>query len=163
MLQVEREFLQRIAIFGALSNKALDFLLERAHEMTCSPGEYIFRECDEADAMYVLKSGRAVVLKQWDGRQYVLDYLESGSCFGEMAVMDMHRRSASVLAVEETEILSLGLTALLELHRYDVDQFVLLQMNLGREVSRRLREANERLFLWRVSSESGCELPVFER
>lgn len=162
MPQVQRELLQEIAIFGALSNDALDFLLHRAEEATYSPGEYVFHERDEASAMFVVKAGKAVVLKYWEGRQYVLDHLQSGCCFGEMALMDMHRRSASVVATEESQILSLGLAALFELHQHDVEQFMLLQMNLGREVSRRLRDANERLFLWRVGSGARRELPVFD-
>ena len=43
---------------------------------------------------------------------------------------------------------------MLELYQHDLEQFTLLQMNLGREVSRRLREADERLFRMQMDAES---------
>ena len=52
-------------------------------------------------------------------------------------------------------------TTAVEMDEEQHEQFALLQMNLGREVSRRLRESDERMFLWRVSSEAYSELPVF--
>jgi CRP/FNR family transcriptional regulator, cyclic AMP receptor protein len=51
--------------------------------------------------MFVLEAGKAAVLKSWDGQEYLLRILKEGDCFGEMAVMDLFPRSASVRAVEE--------------------------------------------------------------
>lgn len=161
MPQLQRQLLREIAIFGALSDNTLDFLLQRTDEQVFTTGNHVFNERDLANAMFIIESGRVAVLKDWEDKQYVLDYLKTGDCFGEMALMDMHPRSASVIAVEDTRVFKLGASALLELHQHDLEQFVLFQMNLGREVSRRLREAHERMFLWRVSPDARSELPLF--
>jgi CRP-like cAMP-binding protein len=79
-----------------------------------------------------------------------------------MALMDMHPRSASVLATTDAVAIKLDASALLDLYQQDLDQFTLFQMNLGREVSRRLREADERMFRWRVSPEARSALPAYE-
>ena len=60
--------------------------------------------------------------------------------------MDMRHRSASVVAVESCNAIELSGASLFGLYEKDLEQFTLIQMNMGREVSRRLREADERLF-----------------
>ena len=161
MIHIKQQLLKDIALFGALSEDTLMFLLHRASEIRCPRGDYVFREGDPAQSIYVLESGRLAVLKRWGGRQYLLGQLEAGACFGEMALMDMHPRSASVLALADSLTFKIGAPALLELYQHDLEQFALLQMNLGREVSRRLREADERMFRWRVSPQARSELPAF--
>jgi CRP/FNR family transcriptional regulator, cyclic AMP receptor protein len=161
MVHIKLQLLQSIAVFGALSEDTLDFLLRRATEVRCDAGQYFFREGDDAQSIYILERGRVAVLKEWQGRHYLLGELGAGACFGEMALMDMHARSASVLATEETLAFKIGAGALLELYEHDIEQFTLLQMNLGREVSRRLREADERIFHCRVSPEIRTQVPAY--
>ena len=66
-----------------------------------------------------------------------------------------------MVAREDTLVFRIDSAALLDLYQHDLEQFALLQMNFGREVSRRLRESDERMFLWRVSPEARRELPEF--
>ena len=63
-----------------------------------------------------------------------------------MALLDLFPRSASVLAVMPCTALHLTSDNFYELYKHDLEQFALVQMNLGREVTRRLRAADERLF-----------------
>jgi CRP-like cAMP-binding protein len=158
MTLAKRQLLQDISIFGALTADARDFLLDRALELGCPRGQWFFREGDEAQSIYVLERGRVAVVKDWEGRRYLLGELGPGDCFGEMALMDMHPRSAGVLALEDAQAFKIGFAALLELYQHDLEQFTLLQMNLGREVSRRLREADERIFHCRVSLAARMEI-----
>jgi CRP/FNR family cyclic AMP-dependent transcriptional regulator len=60
--------------------------------------------------------------------------------------MDMRHRSASVVAVEPCSAIELSSASLFAIYEKDLEQFTLIQMNMGREVSRRLREADDRLF-----------------
>jgi CRP-like cAMP-binding protein len=96
--------------------------------------------------MFVLETGRAAILKLWRGEQHVLRTLEQGDCFGEMALMDMKSRSASVVATEDCTAIELSAGCLFELYEHDLEQFTLIQMSMGREVSRRLRDTDDRLF-----------------
>jgi CRP-like cAMP-binding protein len=163
MVQIKLQMLQNIAIFGALSSDTLDFLLRRATEVRCACGEYFFQEGDAAHSIYVLECGKAAVLKQWEDDQYLLGELSAGACFGEMALMDMHSRSAGVLAIQDAVAFKIGSAALLELYQRNMEQFTLFQMNLGREVSRRLRKADERIFHCRVDPEIRGQMPGYPK
>jgi CRP-like cAMP-binding protein len=105
--------------------------------------------------MFVLEEGKAAVMKHWGGHQYMLTRLAKGDCFGEMSLMDLRHRSASVMAVEPCRAIELPTASLYALCEKDLEQFTLIQMNMGREVSRRLRDADERLFRARVGSDEG--------
>jgi CRP-like cAMP-binding protein len=124
-------------------------------------GEFFFRENDQADSMFVLEAGKAAVLKSWSGADYLLRTLKEGDCFGEMAVMDYGRRSASVCAVEDCIAIRISGSNLYEVYSQDLKQFALIQMNMGREVCRRLREANNRLFGARMGMPDGDIGQVF--
>lgn len=140
------ELLQSMPIFGAIRQDALQFLLEQARHVVVRAGDFFFRENDQATSMFVLESGRAVVIKGWQGNDTELHRLGAGDCFGEMALMDLFPRSASVFAVEDCRAIELSAADLLRLFERDAEQFALIQMNIGREVCRRLRATDERLY-----------------
>lgn len=133
-------------IFGGIREDVLRFLLARCTRVSVPQNEYFFREDDPADCLFVLQEGRVAVLKAWDGHQHLLGHLRAGDCFGEMALMDLFPRSASVLAAEPCTALQLTTDSFYQLYEKNLGQFALIQMNLGREVSRRLRAADERWF-----------------
>lgn len=99
-----------------------------------------------ADAMFVLERGLVTVVRRWRGREYRLRDLGPGDCFGEMALIDLFPRSASVVAIQDCSAIRLTNTDLMRVYEADVEQFALIQMNIARELSRRLRTADERLF-----------------
>ena len=140
------ELLQRMPIFGAICDDALLFLLAQAREVNVAAGAYFFREHDPAQSMFVLETGRVTVFKSWQARDFVFQNLEAGDCFGEMALMDLCPRSASVRAETDCVAIELGSGDLLRLFERDAEQFALVQMNMGREVCRRLRATDEMLF-----------------
>src|SRR4249920_848882 len=140
------ELLQQMPIFGAIQDDALRYLLEPVPSISVPAGQFFFRERDAADCMYVLESGRVAVLKDWAGRELLLRELGQGDCFGEMALLDLFQRSASVRALDECRAMALTPAHLHRLFEHDAEQFALIQMNIGREMSRRLREADEQLF-----------------
>ncbi|HEY9227139.1 MAG TPA: cyclic nucleotide-binding domain-containing protein [Gemmatimonadaceae bacterium] len=61
-------------------------------------GEQVFREGEEGDAWYVVFDGKAKVLKNLSTGPEEIAVLDSGACFGEMAILDGMPRSASVIA-----------------------------------------------------------------
>ena len=142
--QVER--LQRMPVFGGLHETALRRLLERAAQVRVARGESFFHEGEAARSMYVLEHGRVAVTKRWQGGEFLLHELAAGDCFGEMALMDLQPRSASVRALQDCLAISFDGDAMLHLYQSDVEQFALMQMNLGREVCRRLRATDDLLF-----------------
>jgi CRP-like cAMP-binding protein len=140
------ELLQQMPIFGAVKEQALRLLLEAAASVRVSKGAYFFREQDDAQSMFVLETGRVAVVKEWQGREMQLHELGSGDCFGEMALLDLFPRSAAVRAVEDCVAIELSPADLLRLYEQDSEQFALIQMNIAREMCRRLRHTDEMLF-----------------
>ncbi len=140
------ELLQSMPIFGAIREDTLRHLVAQVREVQVTAGAHFFREGDAATGLFVLESGRVEVLKAWQGRDHLLRELGPGDCFGEMALMDFGPRSASVRALEDCTALELCPEHLQSLFDYDPVQFALVQMNLGREVCRRLRATDELLF-----------------
>lgn len=146
MQEARIELLQRMPIFGGIKTEILQFLLGLCPIVSMPTDEFFFREHDQGDSMFVLEMGKAAVLKSWRGQDYLLQTLNEGDCFGEMAVMDHCPRSASVRAVENCSAIRISAANLYQVYAQDLKQFALIQMNMGREVSRRLREADNRLF-----------------
>jgi CRP-like cAMP-binding protein len=138
--------LQAMPIFGALRDDALECLIEGAPWVQRASGEFYCREGDAAQCMYVIEQGAVEVSKRWGERDWPLHRLHAGDCFGEMALMDYFPRSASVRAVEACRAIEIASAALHRLAERDMEQFALIQMNLGREVCRRLRATDELLF-----------------
>ena len=93
------EALQAMPIFGGIRKDILEFLLSASEVLSVPKDNYFFHEKDRAEAIYVLETGEVVVLKLWNGQQHVLRHLQRGDCFGEMAIIDLFPRSASVRAV----------------------------------------------------------------
>jgi len=139
-------FLQGTPIFGGIEHKMLNLIIASSPVISINQGDYFFRENDLADCMFILQQGKVEVLKAWYDKEYHLSYLYPGDCFGEMALIDFSPRSASVLAVNDCLALQLSTSCINEIHNIDIKQFTILQMNMGREVSRRLRKVDEQLF-----------------
>jgi len=146
MQEARISLLQSMPIFGGIRADILQFLLGLCPVVAVATEQFFFREHDQADSMFVLETGKAAVLKSWRGQDYFLRTLKEGDCFGEMAVMDLCPRSASVRAVEDCAAIRISAQTLYQLYGEDLKQFTLIQMNMGREVCRRLRESDNRLF-----------------
>ena len=138
--------LQGMPIFGGIREDILEYLLGASDVLSVSKGDYFFHENDRAEALYVLEVGEVAVLKLWNGQPNVLRHLQRGDCFGEMAIMDLFPRSASIRAVTPCTAIQLSTASFQKIYEMNLEQFALIHMNIGREISRRLRVADEQLF-----------------
>lgn len=140
------ELLQQMPVFGGVRADILEFLLDLCPIVSVAANGFFFHEDEPGDAMFVLEAGNVWVLKSWQGEDHLLQTLTAGDCFGEMAVMDHCPRSASVRAIEDCSAIRISSADLYQVYAQDLKQFALIQMNMGREVCRRLRDADHRLF-----------------
>ena len=135
--------LRNIGLFGALSDDVLDFLAGMLTVVEPQVGETIFREGDEANAMYVVLGGEMEVTKKSraavDARVAVLG---PGDWFGEMSIVDIQPRSATVRALAPGRLIRITASDLDALYRHDVRSYAIIVLNLARELSRRLRVAD---------------------
>lgn len=140
------QLLQDMPVFGGINDNVLNLLLELAPVVHVAKGEFFFREGEQALSMFVLEMGKVAIYKTYKGRQRLLRYLNTGDCFGEMALIDLFPRSASVMAQQDCQAIELSSATLYEIYKKDLEQFTLIHMNIARELSRRLRTADDRLF-----------------
>jgi CRP-like cAMP-binding protein len=135
--------LQQTPLFGGIREDVLAFLLSVCRDVRVPKGEFFFREDEPGDSMYVLESGSVEVRKRAPHGELLLSRLGAGDCIGEMAMIDLAPRSASVLAVEDCGGFEIFAASLYQLYERDVEQFALIQMNMARELSRRLRISDD--------------------
>lgn len=100
--------LGRLEMFSELSHAELEELAAVAVPRTYEAGVVVFREGDEGDTCHVVRSGTLKVTKAHpDGRTIALTALHPGDMFGELAMFDGERRSATIEALEPTTTLAL--------------------------------------------------------
>jgi len=132
--------LREIGLFGALSDEVLDHLTKTLRIRRATAGETIFKEGDPAREMYVVLDGEIeVVKKSRRGRDMRVAILGPGDCFGEMSIIDMQHRSASVRTLAPSRLLRISSEDMDALYRHDLKSYTLIVLNIARDLSRRLR------------------------
>jgi CRP/FNR family transcriptional regulator, cyclic AMP receptor protein len=136
------ELLGGVPVFSTLVREDLQRIAQFAVPREFDPGEVVFREGDASDTCYVVRDGRARALRtHTDGRTLTLATFGPGDIFGELALFEDERRSATVEAIERTSavaVLGPDMRRLMSEHAEISSRLVIA-------LGRRLRETNERL------------------
>lgn len=114
-LQDRAEFIRSVPLFASLPEPAVNEIAERAQETHVAAGEWLFREGDPGEGLYVLRSGRLEVLREAGDAEIPIRSLSPGAVLGELAVLTNAPRSASVRARRDSGLLGLSSEAFLEL------------------------------------------------
>jgi CRP/FNR family transcriptional regulator, cyclic AMP receptor protein len=134
--------LASVPVFETLGREDLERVAQVAVPRRFPPGTVIFREGDDSDTCYVVAEGHARALREHgDGRTIALARFGQGDIFGELAMFDDEKRSATVEALDDLQALAILGADFRRLLREHPDIAVKLVISLGR----RLRAANERL------------------
>jgi CRP/FNR family transcriptional regulator, cyclic AMP receptor protein len=134
--------LARVPVFAELEAEDLARVAQVAVPRAFEPQQVIFREGDDSDTCYIVRSGHARAIRQHaDGRTITLANCAPGDIFGELAMFDDERRSATVQALDALETVAIPGSAMRGLLGRHPEIAVKLVIALGR----RLRAANERL------------------
>ena len=132
-------------LLGGLSAEELSLVKDAADVMRVPAGEMVFREGDHADAIYFVLAGLVSVRLPIaeTGRDRRLATLGAGVAVGEMAFLDEGKRSADVVAERDSVLARLSIDALREIDRVAPRVTATFSANLARNLSGRLRRANE--------------------
>jgi CRP-like cAMP-binding protein len=104
-----RQLLANSFLFSQLEPSHLDEMLIAARTKRAKAREVIFHRGDEGSHVYAIVRGRLkVVVPSTDGKEMVVAILEPGEVFGEMALLEGSDRTATVTAIEDSELLVLG-------------------------------------------------------
>jgi CRP/FNR family transcriptional regulator len=136
------QLLREVPVFETLGADDLRRVAEVAVPRRFAAQQVIFREGDESDTCYVVRSGHArAVRENSGGRTIALAHFGPGDIFGELAMFDDERRSATIETLDAVDAVAVAGSDMRRLLREHPDIAVKLVIALGR----RLREANERL------------------
>jgi CRP/FNR family cyclic AMP-dependent transcriptional regulator len=136
------ELLGGVPVFSTLVQGDLERIAQFAVPREFEPGEVVFREGDASDTCYIVRDGRARALRTHrDGRTLTLATFGPGDIFGELALFEDERRSATVEAIEPTSAVAVLGPDMRRLMSEHAEISARLVIALGR----RLRETNERL------------------
>jgi CRP/FNR family transcriptional regulator len=134
--------LSGVPVFETLDPRELNRIAQLAVPRRFHAGQVVFREGDASDTCYIVRAGHARAIREHpDGRSITLATFGPGDFFGELAMFDDERRSATVEAVDALEAVAILGPDMRRLLRDNNEITVKLVTALGR----RLRAANERL------------------
>ena len=136
------DLLARTEVFSGLEERELGEVAQVAVPRNWDRGEVIFREGDNGDTCYLLRSGAVVLTREHqDGRMVALAELRAGALFGELAMFRGETRSATAEAIEATTAVALLAGDVQRLIRRNPALALKLLAALAERVSR----TNERL------------------
>src|SRR5947209_18768546 len=103
-------FLRNVPILAGLSDELLEDLATGVGEVEVRAGEWILREGEVADSVFIVRSGRVEVLDEGPP-EALIRMLRRGDVLGELALLREGTRSVSARALRDTELLELGRAA----------------------------------------------------
>ena len=129
-------------MFATFREDQLRALVTVVTRRSAPRGSVIMAEGDRVDSLYIVIAGRLkVMMGEADGKEVILGIIGPGEFFGEMGLIDDRPRSASVIAIEPCELLSVT--------RRDFKKCLVenteVAMTVLRVLVRRLREADRKI------------------
>lgn len=141
-----KSFLLATPFFGGLSDPSLDLLMSMLVERRFDAGATVVAEGEPGRSLFIVKSGRLAVSKRANAGSVIpISVLERGDFFGEMTLIEMQNRSATVVAEAPTVLYELSAQNLYACYKADIHAYVIVLQNINRELCRRLRRADHRL------------------
>ena len=136
------ELLQSVSIFWDLNENDLGHIADKMVAKHFENGNYIFLEDSEGEqCFFVLEGSVKVTRLSKDGREVILAMLNEGDFFGEMSLLDGESRSANVIALEKTKVLTLDRNDFIAV----VNDYPQIAVQLLKELARRLRKSDRQI------------------
>lgn len=139
--------LRAVPLFRELNRRELQQVARLLDIRTYSKGEVVFEQGAAGDGVYVVLKGRVAVVQKdgEDGAQVLLSQSESGSFFGETALLEDAPRTAEAVAEEDSRLALFPRDALLLLAEQRPHLGVKIAIQLSQIIAERLRRTNRGL------------------
>jgi signal transduction histidine kinase len=105
---MNRETLRKLSFFAGLSEDDLDRLYSLAEPVSCTKGDYLMREGDPADALYVVIDGMFEVTKLAGDQEVVISGCKDGDVIGEIGLLEKTPRTATLRALKDSHLLKIS-------------------------------------------------------
>jgi CRP-like cAMP-binding protein len=135
-------FFRRFALFAELDDRELASIANVAKTRRYAKDDVIFHADESGDVFCLIKEGQVkVTMISPEGKEIILSLLGPGEFFGEMALLDDEPRSATVVATEALELVTIWRSDFLQILG---ENFTIAKKVLA-ELSKRLRSASNRI------------------
>lgn len=152
------DFLHRVPVMTGLDDEAIRFLSDLAREEHFAPRSLIISEGEPGNRMFFIAHGSATVVKgNESAHPLLLANYGPGDCFGEMSLIECVARSATVIAIDDVTAYTLRGVDFHRLYRHRPEQYGIVTLNLARELARRLRALDQRMFEEGMAKEGRIE------
>lgn len=138
----KNEFLTYVPIFSDLPHEELEKIIKAGNRKKYNKNEIILKEDEAGTALFVIISGKVKVSRtSSDNKEVILTILNESDFFGEMAILDGQTRSATVTALEDTELFIIQRNDFLKLLKIHPE----ISIALLQELTKRLRAADVKI------------------
>ena len=134
--------LQSVPIFSEMIPSDLNKIAERMVRRTYTKGQMILLEDDLGQTFFVIGEGSVKITRlSDDGREVILAMLGESDFFGEMSLLDGAGRSANVVALEASEVLTLARNDFLDI----LQEYPKISISLLEELTQRIRKSDQQI------------------
>jgi len=136
------KLIQSVPLFSDLNRPSVRKITERMVVRTYNKEQMILVEESMGETFFILSGGSVKITRMSDdGREVILAILGEGDFFGEMALLDGEGRSANVVALTDTEVLTLQRSDFLDI----LEQFPKIAIHLLKELTTRIRYSDQQI------------------
>ena len=128
-------------LFFELYDEEVESIIEDCQVLSLEDGDYILKEGDEGNEIYLILTGGAFVKKG----ELTLVELKKGDLFGEMVLLDERTRSADIVSNTYTDVLVLSYDVIFGVFKKNPKVFSLLMLNLCRLLAKRLKSSSDEI------------------
>jgi len=123
-----------VPVLAGLSEDQRGQLADQAREITVTTGKWLFREGEEGESMYVIRSGQLDIVSEGPP-ETLIRTIRRGELVGELALLHAERRTASVRARRDSELLELSRPQFEELIRKEPSFAIALTRSIGAQLA----------------------------
>lgn len=138
--QLGIDYFKQGSCFGALTDEAVRFLLERGEVIQLTKGERLYNIGDTEGCFYIIVKGAVQLSGHFRGEIQHAREFTFGEQMGFVGMISLEGQIGNADAAEESIVLKISSALFYDLHEQMPSDFGILMLNLSREMARRIRE-----------------------
>jgi len=134
--------MKKVPLFGKMKDEEVAQVVDQCVRRECAKDQVILVEEETGQTLFIILKGTVKISRTSDeGKEVILTILKAGDFFGELSLLDGKGRSATVISMEDSELLTLRRSEFLLL----IERFPLISIELLKVLANRLRKADEQI------------------
>jgi len=150
---IDNEFLSSYSMFGGLEDWEMDLVQSFLGDQTHEAGVTLLCQGEQNSSVFFIVDGEVAVIRQAEVKseeKRQIATLKTGDSFGEMELIDINRCAATIVTTVPTRVITLSNAHFYQISLTSLRTYTMLMLNLARDISRRLRAADELLAMINV-------------